>query len=141
MTSSLSFNEQIDNTPIPSQFREPVINPFDNSQDPRVHLQVFQTQVYISGGNDLLSCKPFPDLFDIKQSKTETLKQYLTWFNVAMIQVDEQDQKFFVTTFQKGLRVSPFSDSLALSRLASMIEIMAQAKKHVEADEDKEDYL
>ncbi|RDX77237.1 hypothetical protein CR513_42674, partial [Mucuna pruriens] len=86
--------------------------------DPSVHLQAFQTQVYISGGNDLLSCKLFLGtlrggggnlplcsitsfvdlaaafesqfaankikclevayLFDIKQTKTKTLKQYLT---------------------------------------------------------------
>ncbi|RDX78975.1 hypothetical protein CR513_40670, partial [Mucuna pruriens] len=33
--------------------------PFDGSQDPHAHLQVFQTQMYISGGNDRLSCKLF----------------------------------------------------------------------------------
>ncbi|RDX89359.1 hypothetical protein CR513_28936, partial [Mucuna pruriens] len=38
---------------------ELLINPFKDSQDPRVHLQAFQTQVYISGGNDLLSFKLF----------------------------------------------------------------------------------
>ncbi|RDX94600.1 hypothetical protein CR513_22994, partial [Mucuna pruriens] len=65
-----------------------------------MHLQAFQTQVYINGGNDLLSCKLF-----------------------------------------LGLRVGPFSDSLALSRLASITEIKARAKKHVEAEEDKEDHL
>ncbi|RDX61936.1 hypothetical protein CR513_59789, partial [Mucuna pruriens] len=88
------FSEQIDRTPIPPQFRELVVDPFDGSQDPHVRLQAFQTQVYINGGDDLLSCKLFPstlrgfstnkakhlevaNLFDIKQTKHEILKQYL----------------------------------------------------------------
>ncbi|RDX89754.1 hypothetical protein CR513_28482, partial [Mucuna pruriens] len=149
---------------------EIVVDPFDNSQDLCVHLQAFQTYVYISGGDDFLSCKLFPgtskevamrwfsslpprsigsfsdlaatfefqfaanrakqlevaDLSDIKQTKSETLKQYLARFNATTIQ---------------GLRIGPFSDSLALFRLVSMMEIRAQAEKHVEAKEDKEDRL
>ncbi|RDY07081.1 hypothetical protein CR513_08871, partial [Mucuna pruriens] len=108
-----------------------------------MHLQAFQTQVYIGSGNDLLSCKLFSggglrwfsslpplsitsfadltttfesqfaanktkhlevaDLFDIKQTKTKTLKQYLARFNDAMVQVDDPNQNFFVKAFQKGL--------------------------------------
>ncbi|RDX72931.1 hypothetical protein CR513_47512, partial [Mucuna pruriens] len=36
----------IDETPIPPRFKESVVDPFDGSQDPCVHLQAFQTQVY-----------------------------------------------------------------------------------------------
>ncbi|RDX80114.1 hypothetical protein CR513_39366, partial [Mucuna pruriens] len=110
---------------------------FYGSQDPRAHLQAFQTQTYISGMNDHLSCKLFlgmlrgvtkhlevVDLFDIKKSKTETSKRYLARFNAAT-----------------GLWTGPFSDSLALSRLASMIEIRAKAEKHVEIEENKENRL
>ncbi|RDX86161.1 hypothetical protein CR513_32547, partial [Mucuna pruriens] len=53
-------SEQIDGTVIPSQFRKLVVDPFDGSQDPQVHLQAFQMQVYISGGDDLLICNLFP---------------------------------------------------------------------------------
>ncbi|RDY10526.1 hypothetical protein CR513_04951, partial [Mucuna pruriens] len=38
-------------------------------------------------------------------------------------------------------RTGPFSDSLALSRPASMTKILAQAEKHVEVEEDKKDRL
>ncbi|RDY09807.1 hypothetical protein CR513_05777, partial [Mucuna pruriens] len=53
------YSEHIDGTPIPPQFRELVVDPFDGSQDPRVHLQAFQTQMYISDEDELLSCKLF----------------------------------------------------------------------------------
>ncbi|RDX94532.1 hypothetical protein CR513_23075, partial [Mucuna pruriens] len=54
------FCKEIDETAIPSNFREVVVEPFDGSQDPHAHLQAFQMQIYISGGNDRLNCKLFP---------------------------------------------------------------------------------
>ncbi|RDY03211.1 hypothetical protein CR513_13235, partial [Mucuna pruriens] len=77
------------------------------------------------------------DLFDIKQSRGESLKSYLARFNNATVRVDDLDQKFFVKAFQKGLRAGPFSDTLALRRLSSMEEIRARAKKYVEVEEDQ----
>ncbi|RDX64040.1 hypothetical protein CR513_57450, partial [Mucuna pruriens] len=56
------FCKEIDETAIPSNFREVVVEHFDGSQDPHAHLQAFQTQMYISGGNDRLSSKLFPGI-------------------------------------------------------------------------------
>ncbi|RDY04872.1 hypothetical protein CR513_11351, partial [Mucuna pruriens] len=125
------FYEEIDEARIPPHFREILVDPFDGTQDPHAHLQAFQTQMYISGGDDKLSCKLFPgtlrgfaankpkrlevaDLFDIRQIGGESLKSYMARFNDATVRVDDPDQKFFVKAFQKGLRVGPFSDALAL---------------------------
>ncbi|RDX91174.1 hypothetical protein CR513_26891, partial [Mucuna pruriens] len=97
---------EIDETPIPPQFKELVVDPFDDSQDPRVHLQAFQTQVYINDIDDLINLTTafesqfatnrakhleVADLFDIKQTKTDALKQYLAWFNGTMVQVNDPD--------------------------------------------------
>ncbi|RDY07090.1 hypothetical protein CR513_08846, partial [Mucuna pruriens] len=123
--------------------------------------------MYISGGNDKLSCKLFlgtlrgvamqwmatlpartirtfndlasvfvsqfaankakklevADLFDIRQAKGESLKNYLARFNNATVRVNDPDQKFSVKAFQKGLKATPFSDSLALRRPINMEEI------------------
>ncbi|RDX65360.1 hypothetical protein CR513_55986, partial [Mucuna pruriens] len=175
------FSSEIDETPIPPSFREIVVEPFDGTQDPRAHLQAFQTQMYISGGSDQLSCKLFlgtlrgvamqwmatlparsirtfgelagsfvsqfaankvkklevADLFDVKQGRGESLKSYLSRFNNATVQVDDPDQKFFVKAFQKGLRVGPFSDALALRKPSNMEEIRAHVEKHIEVEEDQ----
>ncbi|RDX64827.1 Tf2-9, partial [Mucuna pruriens] len=175
------FSQEIDETRVPPNFREIVVEPFDGSQDPHAHLQAFQAQMYISGGDDRLSCKLFPgtlkgvamqwmatlpprtiqtfndlagaftaqfaankkkqlevaDLFDIKQSREESLKSYLARFNMATVQVNDPDQKFFIKAFQKGLRASPFSDSLALKQPNSMAEIRTRAEKHIEVEEDQ----
>ncbi|RDX60534.1 hypothetical protein CR513_61314, partial [Mucuna pruriens] len=37
------FSEEIDRTPIPPNFHEVVVKPFDGMQDPHTHLQAFQT--------------------------------------------------------------------------------------------------
>ncbi|RDX63413.1 hypothetical protein CR513_58164, partial [Mucuna pruriens] len=47
--------EEIDRAIIPTYFRELVVDPFYGTQDLHVHLQAFQTQVYISGGDDVVS--------------------------------------------------------------------------------------
>ncbi|RDX95612.1 hypothetical protein CR513_21859, partial [Mucuna pruriens] len=54
-----SFGEEIDHTPIPTNFREPVVNPSDGIEDPYAHLQTFQAQVYISKENNALNYKLF----------------------------------------------------------------------------------
>ncbi|RDX90529.1 hypothetical protein CR513_27600, partial [Mucuna pruriens] len=54
------FCEEIDEARIPPNFREILVDPFDGTQDPHAHLQAFQTQMYISEGDDRLSCKLFP---------------------------------------------------------------------------------
>ncbi|RDY06590.1 hypothetical protein CR513_09399, partial [Mucuna pruriens] len=170
------FSEEIDETQVPPNFREVVVEPVDGTQDPHAHLQVFQTQMYISEGNNKLSCKLFPGtlrgvamqwmatlpartirtfndlastfvsqfaankvkklevayLFDIRQARGESLKNYLTHFNNATVRVNDPNQKFFVKAFQKGLKASPFNDSLNLKRPASMEEIRMRAEKHEE---------
>ncbi|RDY02401.1 hypothetical protein CR513_14149, partial [Mucuna pruriens] len=73
----------------------------------------------------------WPDLLNIKQTKSESLRQYL--HNSLSIR---PESKCFVKAFQKGLMVGPFSDSLALRNLASMGEIWARVKKHIEVKKD-----
>ncbi|RDX79981.1 hypothetical protein CR513_39525, partial [Mucuna pruriens] len=161
------FSEEIDETPIPTNFKEIV------------------AQIYIIGGNDKLSCKLFlvtlrgvamqwmttlptksictfndlarsfvsqfaanivkklevANLFDIKQAKGESLKGYLAYFNNVTVWVNDPNQKFFVKAFQKRLWAGPFSDALALRQPASMEEIRVRAEKHIEVEEDQAEHL
>ncbi|RDX82686.1 hypothetical protein CR513_36496, partial [Mucuna pruriens] len=100
-----------------------MIESFDRTQNPYTYLQAFQTQMYISGGDDRLSCKLKQDeAFGSSRSlrhqadKGETLKSYLTQFNNAMIRVNNPDKKIFLKAFQKGLRASQFRDFLTLRK-------------------------
>ncbi|RDX63191.1 hypothetical protein CR513_58406, partial [Mucuna pruriens] len=130
VTWGLPFSKQIDSTPIPPQFKELMVDPFDIR---KTHAHTYKLS-RPRGGNNLLSCKLFSGtfrrvtlrwfsslpphsitlfvdlaatfdsqfvdnktkhlevadfLFDIKQTKTEMLKQYLTRFDEAMHDRDQ----------------------------------------------------
>ncbi|RDY02806.1 hypothetical protein CR513_13699, partial [Mucuna pruriens] len=159
------FCKEIDETPIPPNFREVVVEPFDGSQDPYVHLQTFQTQMYISGGNDRLSCKLFPGTLRgvamqwmtmLPPRSIQTFKDLVGSFvsqfaankvkklDVADLfdikQTEGESLKSYLACFNnaiKGLRAGPFSDALALRKPVNMEEIRARAEKHVEMEEDQ----
>ncbi|RDX68885.1 hypothetical protein CR513_52080, partial [Mucuna pruriens] len=163
------FSKEIDETPIPPNFREVVVEPFDGTQDPHAHLQAFQTQMYISGGNDSLSCKLFPNTLHgiamhwmatlptrsirsfndlvgsfILQFAANKVKQVevADLFNIK--QAKGESLKSYLARFNnatKGLRADQFSDALALRRPSSMEEIRACTKKHIEVEEDQADWL
>ncbi|RDY00323.1 hypothetical protein CR513_16514, partial [Mucuna pruriens] len=130
VTWGLPFTKQIDHTPIPPHFRELVVDPFNGLPDPCKRSTKLQTLpknvegIAMRWFSSLLphSITSFADLaatfesqfttnktrhletidlFDIKQKKTETLKQFLTRFHKAMVQVENPDQKNFVKAFQK----------------------------------------
>ncbi|RDY08897.1 Pro-Pol polyprotein, partial [Mucuna pruriens] len=150
------FSQEIDETRVPPNFREIMVEPFDGSQDSHTHLQAFQMQITLRGVamqwmatlptrtirtfNDLANAftsqfaanktkqLEVADLFDIRQAREESLKSYLARFNNATVRVNDPDPKFFIKVFQKGLRASPFSDSLALKRPSSMDEIRARRR-------------
>ncbi|RDX75742.1 hypothetical protein CR513_44345, partial [Mucuna pruriens] len=75
-------------------------------------------------------CLEVVDLFDIKQSKGETLKNYLARFNNSTVKA-----------FQRGLRIGQFSDSFTLRKPLTMEEIRAWTEKHIEVEEDQADRL
>ncbi|RDX80115.1 hypothetical protein CR513_39367, partial [Mucuna pruriens] len=54
------WGQPFNNVVVPPQFKELMVDSFDGSQDPQVHLQAFQTQVYISGEDDLINYKLYP---------------------------------------------------------------------------------
>ncbi|GAU42011.1 hypothetical protein TSUD_236780 [Trifolium subterraneum] len=53
------FSEEIQAVAVPHHFREPTIDSYDGSGDPQSHVSTFQTQMFISGADDALSCKIF----------------------------------------------------------------------------------
>lgn len=75
------------------------------------------------------------DLFDLHQGQSETHKTFLSRFNKMTIQVDESDEKFYVSASLKGLRTGTFSEALIIQKPGTMHEIRTRAKKHIDAYE------
>jgi hypothetical protein len=53
------FSGEIQGVAVPRHFREPTIDSYDGTGDPQSHVSTFQTQMFISGADDALSCKIF----------------------------------------------------------------------------------
>jgi len=53
------FSTEIQVVEIPRHFWEPTIDSYDGTSDPHSHVSTFQTQMFISGVDDALSCKIF----------------------------------------------------------------------------------
>ncbi|RDX84750.1 hypothetical protein CR513_34150, partial [Mucuna pruriens] len=137
------FDEGIDGTPIPSNFREPAIEPnpvgcghvlVGHPPPPPPHSIRSFKDLATSFASKFAANKTkrleVTDLFDIRQAKGKTFKSYLAWFNNATVRA-----------FQKGLRAGQFSNSLVLRRPLSMVEIRTRAKKHIDVEEDQADRL
>ncbi|RDY06530.1 hypothetical protein CR513_09464, partial [Mucuna pruriens] len=162
---------KIDETAIPPNFCEVVIESFDGTQDLHTHLQAFQTQMYISRGNDRLSRKlflgtlqgiamnwlatllpqsirSFSDIptsfaFQFTLNKIKCL-EVADLFNIRQNKGETLESYlawFNNTTVRKGLMVGQFNDSLTLRKPLCMEEIRAQAEKHIEVEEDQADWL
>ncbi|RDX84456.1 hypothetical protein CR513_34490, partial [Mucuna pruriens] len=161
------FCEEIDEARIPPNFREILVDPFYRTQDPHAHLQDFQTQMYISGGYDKLSCKLFPgtlrgvalqwmmnlpprsihvfsDLVSLFLSQFAANKpkhlEVADLFDIKQAggeSLKSYMARFNDATVKKGLRVGPFNDALALQKPMSMEEIRVRAEKHVKMEESR----
>ncbi|RDX99314.1 hypothetical protein CR513_17637, partial [Mucuna pruriens] len=152
--------------PIPPNFREIVIESYDGTQDPHTHLQAFQTQMYISSGNDRLSYKLFSGTLRCVamhwmatlpaksiQTFSDLASSFVSQFAANKVkrlevsnlfdikQAREENLKSYLACFNnatiRGLRAGPFSDALALRKPASMKEIHACVEKHVQVEEDQ----
>ncbi|RDY09853.1 hypothetical protein CR513_05713, partial [Mucuna pruriens] len=152
---------EINKIPMPTNFHEVVVEPFDGTHDPHTHLQAFQTQMYINGGNDPLSCKLFVGtlrgmamhwLATLPSHSIKSFNNLATSFvlqfvanRVKRLKAKGEILKSYLAQFNnaivRGLRAHQFSDFLALRRLQSMKEIRTCAKKHIEAEEDQADWL
>jgi len=63
------------------------------------------------------------DLFEVKQTKKESTKQFLCRFNEVMVQIPQPNERLFVEAFIKGLRPGSFGESLIKRRSDRMVAV------------------
>ncbi|GAU34855.1 hypothetical protein TSUD_259350 [Trifolium subterraneum] len=74
-------------------------------------------------------------LFGIRQGHNENLREYLTRFNEATIQVSNPNQEMFVVAVQNGLKAGHFNESLAQKPASTMQEIMKRSECYIKGEE------
>jgi len=76
------------------------------------------------------------DLFDVRQYKGESLKEFLNRFLAQVVKLHTKDEDMMVHAFRKGILSGPFSDSLIRCRPKTFCEIRRRVVAHIIADEE-----
>jgi len=71
------------------------------------------------------------DLFEVKQSKGESVKQYLCRFNEVVVHIPQPNEGICVEAFIRGLRSGAFGESLAKRRSEDMATINLRATSYI----------
>lgn len=79
--------------------------------------------------------RPVTYLFNIKQSKGESLRDYVTKFNKGVLQVDKANEKMMLIAFMEELFPSKFLFSLSKSSPTNMTKLMLWAQKNMNAED------
>ncbi|XP_020228199.1 uncharacterized protein LOC109809334 [Cajanus cajan] len=77
------------------------------------------------------------DLFDLKQQRGESLKDFLQRFNEVALRIGSLDERMAVITFQKGLRSGAFDIALDKANCQTMSEVRAFALSHIKTEENQ----
>ena len=79
--------------------------------------------------------RPADHLLTIKQGEKEALRSYVTRFTRGILEVDEANDKVQLTTFKAGLKYRDFVVSLVKNPLKTMVEMLLQAQKYMNAED------
>ncbi|XP_020238723.1 uncharacterized protein LOC109817792 [Cajanus cajan] len=75
------------------------------------------------------------DLFDLKQQREESLKDFLQRFNEVALRIASLDERMAVIAFQKGLRFRAFDIALERANCQTMSEMRAFTLSHIKTEE------
>jgi len=89
--------------------------------------QLFREQYIANRAPPPVSC----DLFDVKQYKGETLKEYINRFGAQVVKVGTTEEPMIVYAFRKGICPGSFCESIIRNRPRTFAEIRCRAVEHI----------
>jgi len=75
------------------------------------------------------------DLFNVRQREGETLKDYLNRLWALTVTLRTHDENVMVSTFEEGVALGPFCDSLIRNPTETFYEIWRRAVAHINTKE------
>ncbi|XP_057418238.1 uncharacterized protein LOC130712420 [Lotus japonicus] len=76
------------------------------------------------------------DLYNVRQSKGETLKQYVKQFSAASVKIQEFEPNACARAFKNGLQPGKLNSKLSRKPAKSMAEVRARANTYILDEED-----
>ncbi|GKU88859.1 hypothetical protein SLEP1_g3075 [Rubroshorea leprosula] len=144
----------------PAGFKIPQLETYDGMKDPDDHLHAFYSCMQAQNASDALMCKIFPstlremasafatkfssrrlirkttsELMRVKQKDGESLKNFMSRFNDAVLEVNSFDQAVGITAVISGLSHERFRDSLLKHPANTFSEVNDRSLKFITAEE------
>ncbi|XP_057435958.1 uncharacterized protein LOC130728477 [Lotus japonicus] len=76
------------------------------------------------------------DLYNVRQSEGETLKQYVKRFNAASVKIEESEPNACARAFKNELQPGKINSKLSRKPAKSMAEVRARANTYILDEED-----
>ncbi|XP_057452220.1 uncharacterized protein LOC130744043 [Lotus japonicus] len=76
------------------------------------------------------------DLYDVRQSAGETLKQYVKRFSATSVKIEESEPNACARAFKNGLQPGKLNNKLSCKPAKSMAEVRARANTYILDEED-----
>ncbi|XP_057444346.1 uncharacterized protein LOC130736544 [Lotus japonicus] len=76
------------------------------------------------------------DLYNVRQSEGETLKQYVRQFSAASVKIEESEPHACARAFKNGLQPGKLNSKLSHKPARSMVEVRARANTYILDEED-----
>lgn len=87
---------------------------------------------FASSGHQKMSIK---SLLNNRQGPSESLRDYLAYFNYPTIKVVPLNQEMYVGAFQNGFKVGHLNESLSQKPELTLIEVVAKAECYIKGEE------
>ncbi|GKV30032.1 hypothetical protein SLEP1_g38898 [Rubroshorea leprosula] len=145
------LNNNIILEPYPTGFRIPQLETYDGTKDPDDHLHAFYSCILpprsINSYTELASAfatkfssrrlikKTTSELMRVKQRDGESLKNFMSRFNDAVLEVNSFDQAVGITAVILGLSHERFRDSLLKHLANTFSEVNDRSLKFITAEE------
>ncbi|XP_068504498.1 uncharacterized protein [Phaseolus vulgaris] len=104
---------------------------------PDGHITSFRQLSRLFREKYLANKAPLPvsyDLFEVKQSQGETLKEYINRFGAQMVKVGTTEEPMIVYAFVKGVCPGPFGESIIRNRPRTFAELRRRAVEHIASE-------
>ncbi|RWW82724.1 hypothetical protein BHE74_00008795 [Ensete ventricosum] len=144
------FAPEVQDKPIPTNFRLPALESYDGSSDPTEHVVAFRAQMALYDSSDALMCRVFPttlrgparmwynrltaSLLGIAQGREELLAQFVNRFATEILAVPHVHPSLVIQAFPMGIRPSKLFWSLVEKPPSTVLEMMYRANHYIAAE-------
>ncbi|XP_072076554.1 uncharacterized protein [Arachis hypogaea] len=145
LTLENSFSEEIIKFQMPKNFVLPTaLEPYKGFGDPRAHVKKFQSMMFFNdANNEPVICRAFSTYLDdylgtIKQGQYESLKDYMTRFAEATMEIQDLDPAVHLHALKAGLRPGKFQETITITKPKILEEFRERAAGQMEIEELRE---